>query len=288
MLTNREYLGHIIVNKHSPRSFKDKSLQKLPKEAWIEVKNTHEPIIDEDVFNTVQSITSVKRKKVKRTQTPQMFVGLLRCPKCGKTLSFSRRVDRNSFGFYSCTTYRSFGKSYCSMHYITYENLYNAVLTDIKKHIDMASINHQKLLSQITAKTNIDHENKIKKQQRKFIILNRKIGEIDELIKNIYEDYVKGKLSEKRFVSMSKAYEEEQESILEQIEQLRSEIANYKNHKDDSKQFIKIIQKNTNIKTLNASILNELIQKICVHEAGYEQGERKQQIDIYYKFVGMI
>ena len=53
-LKNREYLGHIVCNKHASKSFKDRSLIKLPKEAWIEVKNKHEAIIDENTFNEVQ------------------------------------------------------------------------------------------------------------------------------------------------------------------------------------------------------------------------------------------
>lgn len=32
ILKNREYLGHIVCNKNTPKSFKDRSLIKLPKD----------------------------------------------------------------------------------------------------------------------------------------------------------------------------------------------------------------------------------------------------------------
>ncbi|WP_079560783.1 zinc ribbon domain-containing protein [Acholeplasma oculi] len=64
-----------------------------------------------------------------------------------KNLSFSRTQSRNSFGTFACSTYRKFGKKYCTMHYITYENLYQAVLNDINKHLVQANLNEQELLS---------------------------------------------------------------------------------------------------------------------------------------------
>lgn len=49
-----------------------------------------------------------------------------------------------------------------------------------------------------------------------------------------------------------------------------------------------IVKKYTKIKELDDSILNEFIDKVQIHEAVYENDIRKQQIDIYYKFIGLI
>jgi len=53
-LKKREYLGHIICDKHISQSFKDRSLTKRSQEAWIEVTNNHDAIIDEKVFDEVK------------------------------------------------------------------------------------------------------------------------------------------------------------------------------------------------------------------------------------------
>lgn len=57
---------------------------------------------------------------------------------------------------------------------------------------------------------------------------------------------------------------------------------------DNVKHFAGIITEYTDIRYLDASILNKLIQKIVVHqrEKG-EDGKYTQQIDIYYQFIGM-
>ena len=52
--------------------------------------------------------------------------------------------------------------------------------------------------------------------------------------------------------------------------------------------FTNIIQKYTNITELDEIILNELIEKIIIHECEYIDWKRVQKIDIYYRFVGII
>jgi len=49
-----------------------------------------------------------------------------------------------------------------------------------------------------------------------------------------------------------------------------------------------IVKKYIRIKELDDGILNEFIDKIHIYEAVYEDNVRKQQIDIHYKFVGLI
>lgn len=54
-------------------------------------------------------------------------------------------------------------------------------------------------------------------------------------------------------------------------------------------QFIPLIWKYTNIQELTPYILNELIEKIVVHEKEIgADGVKTQQVDIYYKFIGLI
>ena len=56
-----------------------------------------------------------------------------------------------------------------------------------------------------------------------------------------------------------------------------------------SRQFLPLIQKYTDIQELNAHILNELIEKIVVHEKEIgADGTKTQQVDIYYRFIGYV
>ena len=56
ILNNETYLGHLVQNKVNTLSYKDKKKKSVPKEQWIIVKNTHEPIIEQEVFDMVQKL----------------------------------------------------------------------------------------------------------------------------------------------------------------------------------------------------------------------------------------
>lgn len=288
ILTNIEYLGHLVCNRNTSKSFKDRTLINVPKEDWIIIKNTHEALVDTETFDAIQPMIAVKRKVVKETKTHQIFVGLLRCPDCGKTLSFSRREDRNSFGSYACSTYRRFGKSYCSMHYITYENLYQLVLDDINKHLKQAKLSEESLLDQIIKHHTLKQQKDVTRYQNELVKCETRFKEIDLVVESLYEDKIKGHLDERRFKSMIQSYDEQQKELQEKIKQLSFEISDFKDKKEDINHFMDIVKKYTEIKELDDCILNEFIDKIHVHEAVYEEGARKQQIDIYYKFIGLV
>lgn len=55
------------------------------------------------------------------------------------------------------------------------------------------------------------------------------------------------------------------------------------------KAFLPLVRQYTDLQELNARTLNELTEKIVVHEkARGEDGTVTQQVDIYYKFIGYI
>lgn len=288
ILKNREYLGHIVCNKNTPISFKDRSLVKLPKDEWIEVKNKHEAIIDEKVFNEVQKIISVKKKKLKDEDEPQIFIGLLRCSNCGRTLSFKRTKDRKSYGHHACSTFRTFGKSYCSMHYINYENLYNVVLDDVRPHVKQANLNEEALLNQIQDKDNTHIKNNVLQLKNEILFNQKRIETLDLVISKLYEDHAIEKVDDKRFRNLLKGYEEEQESLKVSNEEKSNKLVESNTKTRNVNQFMDIIRKYTKIKELNAKILNEFIEKIIVHAPVYEESIRNQQIDIHYKFIGKL
>ena len=131
ILENQVYLGHMVSHKTQTKSFKNRKLVPVPKEDWIIVKNTHEPIIDEDTFELVQKFISVK-KQPNKTRKPNMFVGLVKCPDCGRNMALSGRAD--SSRWLRCRTYTR-NTNLCTSHSISYNALQQIVMNDIQKHI---------------------------------------------------------------------------------------------------------------------------------------------------------
>jgi len=288
ILINQEYLEHLVCNKNTTKSFKDRKLIAVPKDQWIITRNTHEPIIDEETFNKAQKMALLKRKPVKETGTHQIFIGLLRCPTCGMTLSYNKRHDRYVTGSYACSTYRRYGKKYCSMHYITYENLYDVVLKDIRKHANSVIIEPERLLKQLTEQSSLKNKKQIAQAEREIGKTQKRITELDNIVKRIYEDNISGKISDERFNVLLKDYEKEQTVLRGNLIKDKQNINDFSEIKDNSGRFAEIIKKYCDIQELDEKILNELIDKIVIHEREIQNGERTQKIEIYYNFVGII
>ncbi len=91
-----------------------------------------------------------------------------------------------------------------------------------------------------------------------------------------------------RFRNLSFNYDKEQQELKIKIEQLSEQINNTEKKTVDLTQFISNVKKYTEITELTPEILNELIEKILVHQAETVNGKKIQEIDIYYRGVGII
>ncbi|UKI57477.1 MAG: recombinase family protein [Clostridium sp.] len=62
ILKNQMYVGDMVQNIQYKRGYKTKKKLAVPKENWIVVKNTHEPLVDRMVFEKIQN--NVKRTNI--------------------------------------------------------------------------------------------------------------------------------------------------------------------------------------------------------------------------------
>lgn len=62
MLTNEIYIGNMVQGKYGSVSYKTKQNKPRPKEEWYRVEGTHEPIIDRELWDRVQSMVAEKAK----------------------------------------------------------------------------------------------------------------------------------------------------------------------------------------------------------------------------------
>ena len=97
-----------------------------------------------------------------------------------------------------------------------------------------------------------------------------------------------GKISDERFMILTKSYEKEQNDLKGTLENLDEQLTEIEIQNLNSYQFTKLIKKYTEITELTAPLLKELIDKIVIHQPEKVNGKRTQRIDIYYRFIGTI
>ena len=290
ILNNEVYLGKLVYGKQRNKSMKSKEKVRNPKEDWIVVENCHEPIITQELWDTVHKILNAKHRPAKAGEV-QMFAGLLYCSDCGHCLTYSQkqRKDGSYHGAYSCWMYKTHGKEYCASHYITFDTIYELVLIDIQRNLFQYRKNTDKFKSILSRKYQSDSQKQAEQITLEYEQKQKRCEELDKIISRLYEDNVLGRIGDERYDSMSQSYELEQVEIKKALPILKSKIDELKRQSDCADNFINVIKKYTIIDKLDAAILNELIDKIVVHHKEQaEDGRTFQQIEIYYRFVGKL
>ena len=114
----------------------------------------------------------------------------------------------------------------------------------------------------------------------------KRCRELDGLIKKLYETYATGKLAEKRFEVLSAEYEQEQAGLVESIAGLQAELAEYDADTNNVEAFLLLSKKYTDFSELTTPMINEFIEKVMVYEVDWSSGEKVQEVEIYFKFIG--
>ena len=287
ILDRQEYIGDTVNFKTTTRSYKDKTRVNLPKEDRKIFKNTHEPIIDEYTWNISKQLRNNRQKRAKSGKK-SIFSGLLFCNDCGKKMYFqSPVVDLKAKDHYRCSSYK-YDTTACTSHYISDEALQIIILENIQRVISYMKDYEDLFIKEQLAKSKQDEIKKISKSKIELEKAKNRVIEIDNLFMHIYEDNVSGKISDDRFRNLSFNYDKEQQELKLKIEQLSKDIENTEKKDTDITQFISNVKKYTAITELSAEILNELIEKIVIHQQEKVNGKKVQEIDIYYRGVGII
>ena len=78
------------------------------------------------------------------------------------------------------------------------------------------------------------------------------------------EDSTTGKLSDERFVKLSREYELEQDNLKSMADILRKDLKQQEQKKTNAKSFIATVKKYTDLTELDATVLREFVDKIYV------------------------
>ena len=288
-LNMQEYCGDIINFKTYSISYKNKKRLKNDPEDMMVFEDVHEPIRDRATFEKIQEMRGKLRRRKMSNGEHNMFSGLLVCADCGKNLHYHFNQQNPKIRYFNCPNYNSGKKKTCfSSHYIRVDFLEQIVLGEIRRLTQFACKYEEEFTKAVTAysKQVLESDKRICRHELNALIARDK--ELDRLFERIYEDNVAGKINDERFAKMSTKYEAEQQSIVERVNELKATYDEISQKGERAEFFVAAVRKYTRVKKLTALMLNELIEKIEVHQTEIVEGKRTQRIDIYYRCIGAI
>ena len=274
ILQNRMYVGDMVQGKNTTYSYKIKQCRAIPKEEWIIVEGTHEPIISHETFDNAQELFNKHIRKSPKKNSVDLFSGLVRCADCRRVMN--KKTNQHSYGtyhYYRCVTARKLKKSACTNHTIRIDKLEEVVLLTIQNMVKTA-VTMSELLTKINNNATRKKESGHLQNSLKTCVFERE--KLVVMIADLYPDWKNGVITMDEYQVLKERLNEKLSVLDEKIAALNKSAEQIKNGITEENDFVAHFKKHGNIEKLTRPLLTELIEEIFVHEGG--------DIEVVFKF----
>jgi DNA invertase Pin-like site-specific DNA recombinase len=209
ILTNEVYLGHLVQGRTERVNYKVKKCVEKPKEEWIRVENTHEPIISADDFAIVQNLLKADGRISPEKKEISPFMGLLFCGDCREQMV--RRVNRykgTEKVYYICST-KNRGEG-CSRHSIEETVLKELTGTAIRQYAN-DFLEQEQLFAQ--AKEREANLQAVISYNKEIARLKKEQDKYYSLCAGLYEDLGTGVITREEFERLHGEFQRKAESL---------------------------------------------------------------------------
>ena len=290
ILRQQEYCGDVINFKTCSKSFKNKKRLENDPENWKVFHDVHDPIIDRETFELVQSrLGNTKHRKPKAENGEKsIFTDLLVCADCGRKLWYHFNTSRG-IRFFSCSNYKGDYRGTCSQrHYIREDAIYEVVMLELRRLAMLLKEDETafaELLARETDREILAKRKHLESELQQALLRN---DTVSQTVQKLYEDNVSGKVSDEWFLQLASRYETERMELKAKVGSIRDELSAMGTAQKGRDTFLAAVRRFMDMETLTAPLLQELIDRIEVHEMEGRGKNRTQRIVIYYRFVGYL
>lgn len=254
ILQNELYIGNMVQNK-SFRQVCKKNAVSLPKNQWIVVENTHEPIIDMGTWDKVQNLLERNTRQTSLTQNIHIFAGFLKCGDCGRAMV---KITRKGVTVFNCGSYNRYGKKFCSIHSITEKELESIVLNDL--NIIIKSV---KDISQFIELEQKQHKSSALVAFGDISKYQAEIEKMEKKKERAYEDYSDDIISKDDYLKYKLKYEQQIIAFQDKIDRIKQVK---ESHSITRKPWIERLLQCEKLEHLDRQIVVEMVSMIEIYE----------------------
>lgn len=270
ILRNRLYIGTMQQGKYRKISYKLKKLVKVPEEEWICVENTHEAIIDPDVFERVQELLEMDTITAKGPDR-NIFGGIARCGDCGENMVRSGATRNKKHHYLSCCTFSS--NKGCSSHFMAERHLSRCVLDAIN-----AIMKNCLILEDTLEKSgeNPYAGNRAKGANEQIAALDKEIKRCEKLKKHLCTDLENGFVGKDDYNELDVRYTRMINAAKREKTYAETELETADEIKPEYTLLVKLLTIYRRLEQLDRRAVVELIDRIDVKD--------KEHITVHFRF----
>ena len=217
--------------------------------------------------------------------------GLLYCADCGSRLAYINSKPKDgkiydSNQAFRCSRYHNKYHS-CTGHYIKASTIEMLIYQATKRVSQYVIKDEKEFVEQLKAQYELQCENDNTDDKKELLEAKRRMMDLDDLIKGLYENFTLGRLPERQFNRLMTEYDTEQSKLEQRISELETATERISTNAVQIDKFVRLVKKYRDFEELTTPMLNDFIEKVVIHEAeGGRTKNRTQQVDIYFNFIG--
>jgi DNA invertase Pin-like site-specific DNA recombinase len=253
ILTNPTYAGHLTQNRSRKLGVKIDRQIAVPREQWITVLNTHEPVVSQQVFDRANELLGIKKGRNNKNGGSHLLSGLAFCADCGMPMTFQK--DGENRRYMVCSGFRRKREiKTCSSHCIREDHV-EKITAELLREFCEDAFSDAELDGLIEKNKGQDRPG------RGIGALEQKLKENRMLRYRLYEDLVTGKIAEDEHAVLLKLAERDMAALSSELERRRAESKKQPDYEIQKQEFLSLLRFDPPDRT---SLL-WLIEKILIH-----------------------
>jgi DNA invertase Pin-like site-specific DNA recombinase len=265
ILCNRMYLGHMVQGRYRVKSYKVHTQITTPPEEWYIVEDTHDPILEQEVFDLAQKLQEKDTRQTPGQKTLYLLSGFVRCPDCKKAMVRSQGGSTKKASYYQCRTYREKSKDTCTKHSIRAELLEDAVCSAIRVQIDLVT-SLKAIIEEINSAPNVRNESQ--RLSSLMTAREKELAKLTAIKDSLYSDWKSGELTKDDYRRLKAKYDEQAEALEKTIEILKKEQQILSEGIRSENSYLQTFLRYGAMKELDRSAVVDLVDTVYVHEGG--------------------
>ncbi len=293
LLQAREYLGETVNFKMAKASYKAKRMA-TSKDEQLVFTGTHEVIVDPETWEKAQQMLN-RRARPHAAPSHSPWRGKVICGQCGAPMyPLHQKVKLHNGSdslceFFTCSTHRNTldkAKSPCSANTFSAKAL-RALLTDTIRTVSRYALENEDDFLQRLRSCAVQPSDDVKSVKKRIAALERRVSELNRLLKKLYEDYVLDRIPESRYDALSAEYEAELSRTKEAIAAEKQQLEEILATQDNAERFLELARRFRDCTEFTDEQLSLFTDRVIVHETVKdEDGERSRRIEILLNFIG--
>ena len=277
MLSNEVYLGHMVQGRKQEALWKGQSQTQIPKEQWVIVKNTHEAIIDQDIFDSVQRLNEQVTKEYYEKQarfaevvnTENILKGLVCCGDCKTGLVRYKNVRENKhkkpkfhvWYSYICPVHAT-DTGRCSFISIPETDLLETVFSVIQAQLMMALDMEKLIRSAANQNAVLSQKQKI---SRHINQTKEQLDRIARLRESLCDDYLDRLMDEKDYLYAQNRYKEQEAELTALLNELTAQERTVTETRTEENPWLRTLLTFREEPALTRKMVLELVDQVIVH-----------------------